>query len=132
FGAGDSRGFQRLVENAAGGTDERLAGKVFLVPRLLADQHEVRTLAPLSRHRLGGMLVERAAPAFVLGLGKLAQRRDRQANIIIGLELKFFLHPVAGINAGLLHWFGAPTPGSLPADIKTSLYLDCGAGAALL
>ena len=31
---------QRLVEDAPGGPDERLAGQVLLVARLLADQHE--------------------------------------------------------------------------------------------
>jgi hypothetical protein len=39
------------------------------------------------------VLVERAARAFVLGLGQLAQGRDRHA--IIGLELKSILHPDA-------------------------------------
>jgi hypothetical protein len=36
----DAGVLQRLIKNAAGGPDERLAGQVFLVARLLADQHE--------------------------------------------------------------------------------------------
>ena len=37
---GDAGVMQGLVENAAGRTDERLAGNVLFVARLLADQHE--------------------------------------------------------------------------------------------
>src|SRR5947208_12471059 len=56
--ARDSRILERLVENAAGGADERLAAQVFLVAGLLADQHDARALASFTRHRLGGVLVQ--------------------------------------------------------------------------
>src|ERR1700722_6050310 len=39
FLARDSRLAQRPVENLPGGADERLAGEIFLVARLLADEH---------------------------------------------------------------------------------------------
>ena len=50
---------------AAGRTNEGQTGFVFLVARLLADQHHRRAARPLPGHRLGGVLVERTAPAFV-------------------------------------------------------------------
>jgi hypothetical protein len=42
FVARDSRLTQRPVENLPGGADERLAGEIFLVARLFADEHEGR------------------------------------------------------------------------------------------
>jgi hypothetical protein len=50
----------------------------------------MRVLAPLTRHRLRGVPVERAARARVLGLGKLAQRSDRWR---IEVELRVVGHP---------------------------------------
>src|SRR5262249_37672719 len=52
---------QRTVEHPPGRADERLAREVFLIAWLLAHQHHVRGLARLARHRLGGVLVKRAA-----------------------------------------------------------------------
>jgi hypothetical protein len=85
--AGNSRVGQRPVENATGGADERLARKIFFVAGLLADQHHVGRSAPLARHCLGCVLVERAARAFVLGLGKLGKRVDRGGKLEIELRL---------------------------------------------
>src|SRR5262245_9528845 len=66
--------FERLIEDPPGRTHERLAGEVFLVAGLLADQHEPGAGAPFPRNDLGGELVERAARAFGFCL---AQRRQR-------------------------------------------------------
>ena len=41
------------VEDLAGRPDEGLSGNVFLVARLLADEHDFRRLRPLAEHRLG-------------------------------------------------------------------------------
>ncbi len=70
---------ERPVQYAAGRADERQAGLVLLVARLLADQHHRGPPRPLPRHRLGGVLVERTAPAFVLGRAQSRQRcHDRR------------------------------------------------------
>lgn len=58
----DARVLQGAIEHASGRTNERLAGTVLLVARLLANQQDGGILRTLARHRLGGVLVERAAP----------------------------------------------------------------------
>jgi hypothetical protein len=88
--AGNAGVFQRLIEDPSGRPDEWLAGKVFLVARLLADQHEMRVPAALAGNGLRCMLVERAARALLLGLPQLAQRGDRGKHI--EFELGFRLH----------------------------------------
>jgi len=55
------------VQDAARGTDEGQTGLVFLIARLLTDQHHRCTSRSLPGHRLGGVFVERTTPAFVLG-----------------------------------------------------------------
>src|SRR5260370_30215174 len=80
---------QRPVENAPGRADERLAGNIFLVAGLLADEHDVGGPAPLAPHRLRGVLVERTARAFILRLAKLRQRTDRWS------KLEVELHPLS-------------------------------------
>ena len=82
--------FQRPVENAPRRADKRLAGEIFLVTRLLADEHEVGRPAPLAWDRLCRVLVERTARAFVLRLGKLRQRSDGRRKVEI--ELRFLSH----------------------------------------
>lgn len=81
--AGDAGILQRGIENAAGRTDERFAGEIFLIARLLADEHEVGQARSLARHRLGGIAVERAAPAIAFGLGERAQGFDRLAIALV-------------------------------------------------
>ncbi|HSI71589.1 MAG TPA: hypothetical protein VK934_00310 [Fimbriimonas sp.] len=54
---------KRFVEHASGWADERMARKVFLVSRLLTDQHDACVERPLSEHRLGCVPVKRAARA---------------------------------------------------------------------
>src|SRR5205823_8305595 len=44
---------ERLVEEPAGGPDERPPGLVLLVPRLLPDQEHLGLLWPLAEHGLG-------------------------------------------------------------------------------
>src|ERR1700722_309350 len=61
------------VEDAAGRADERMALLVFLIARLLADQHDPRVLRPFARHDLRGGAIERAARAGGFGI---AQRRE--------------------------------------------------------
>ena len=135
--AGDLRFRQGLVENLAGGPDERLAGKVFLVAGLLAHQHQVRMPAPFAGDRLGRILIERTACAGVLGLGQLRQRLDCRNHI----ELKLGLLRHRGRSWQGKH-FDRSTPlhpGSSTGSsrsplehIKKSLYPYCGVPAALL
>src|SRR5439155_17707427 len=95
--------FQCPAETAPRRADKRLAGEIFLVTRLLADEHEVGRPASLAWHRLRRVLVERTARAFVLRLGKLRQRSDGRRKVEI--ELRFLSHralqslPPCRINA---------------------------------
>jgi diguanylate cyclase (GGDEF)-like protein len=66
---------ERLVEQPAGGADERPAGTILLVARLLADEHHVRGQRPFPEHRLRPDLPEMAAAAAG---GRLAQAREVQ------------------------------------------------------
>ena len=74
--AGNAGVLERGIEDAAGRADERLAGEVFLVARLFADQHEIGPARAFARHRLGGIPIERATPAIGLGLRQLLQGFD--------------------------------------------------------
>src|SRR5437899_12133488 len=75
LGAIDAGGLKGLIEDAAGGSDERLAFLVLAVTRLLADEHHARMLAPLAEDRLRARPVEIAAAAA----GRLlAQAVERQ------------------------------------------------------
>src|SRR5262249_59607364 len=78
---------QRTVEHPPRRSDKRLTREVFLVARLLADQHDVRGPAPLARYRLRRVLVEGAARAFVLRFGKVRQRVDCRRKLEIELRL---------------------------------------------
>ena len=49
----DAGFLQRAIEHLPGGTDERLAGEVFLVAGLLADQHDRGVLRAFAEHGLG-------------------------------------------------------------------------------
>src|SRR6185295_6277915 len=72
-GAVDAGLGERAVEHLPGRSDERLAGQILLVARLLADEHDPRVRRPLAEHGLGRVLVERAALAM---LGRLAGRGE--------------------------------------------------------
>jgi hypothetical protein len=67
----------RAVEYAAGRAHERASLQIFLVPRLLADQHQPRSRRALAGNDLGGMAIERAARARGLGLTQRRERGDR-------------------------------------------------------
>ena len=70
----DARLLQRLVEHTTGWTDEGMAIEIFIVARLLANQHQRRMSRALSGNRLGGELGEIAASA---GVFRFAQRLQR-------------------------------------------------------
>src|SRR3984957_17275062 len=89
---------KRLVENASGGTDERLAGQIFLVAGLFADQHEGGVLRPLAGHRLGRIAIERAAPAIGFGLRQFAERWDRGGGLVHNCRM-----PARGLRSKKRH-----------------------------
>jgi hypothetical protein len=78
--ARDAGAFQRLIQEAAGGTNEGAASQVFLIAWLLADQHQTRRSAALARHNLSGELVEGAA----LTLGFLSPQRVKGSGFACG------------------------------------------------
>jgi hypothetical protein len=51
----------RPIEHPTGRADERMAVQVLFIARLLADEHDARLGRSLTEHRLGRVLVERAA-----------------------------------------------------------------------
>ena len=57
----DARLDERVVEDSPRRADERLAGPVLLVARLLADQHHLRSRRALAEHGLGPNFPEVAA-----------------------------------------------------------------------
>jgi hypothetical protein len=85
--ARDLRLRQGVVEDLAGGADERLAGEVFLVAGLLAHQHQVSAPASFAWDRLGCILIERTTRARVFGPGQLRQRRDGTNDVELELGL---------------------------------------------
>ena len=44
--------FQGAIENFSGGPDKRFPGEVFLIARLLTDQHERRVPGPFAKNCL--------------------------------------------------------------------------------
>ena len=60
----DLGGCKRGIEQLTRGAHKRAAGKVLLVPRLLADEHHRRVEGSLAEHRLRAELVELAAGAL--------------------------------------------------------------------
>jgi hypothetical protein len=66
--------FQGFVQEATRGADERATRQVFLVSRLLSDQHQAGMRAALAGHYLGGELVKRAAGAVGFLGPKLRKR----------------------------------------------------------
>jgi hypothetical protein len=82
---------QRLVEDPAGRADERLAGDVFFVARLLTHQHEGGVAWAFARHRLRSVTVERTARAAFLGLGQVTQR-FRLCDGLVGGLFGFRIH----------------------------------------
>ena len=77
-------GFERLVEQGAGGADEGKAGEVFLVARLFADEHQPRGLRAPPEHGLRRVFVEVAARAGFRLARQFRQRFDgaRHRNLL--------------------------------------------------
>src|SRR5262245_13594222 len=136
--ARNSRLCQRAVEDAPRRADERLAAEILLVAGLLADEHDVSGSAALARHRLRCVLVERAARARVLGLGKLRERIDLRRKLEIKLRLPSHRALLASrcrplrVNAGPPRQFAAAGRFAPFRDIKKSLYPRCRRWRALL
>ena len=63
-----------LIEDAPGGSDERLAGNIFLVAWLLTDQHEPGANAPFAGNDLRGLLVKGTTRAAGLGVLQCTKR----------------------------------------------------------
>ena len=59
----DARFLERLVEQRSSRANEGSPGKIFLVARLLADEHDRGVERTFAEHRLGREPVEIAAPA---------------------------------------------------------------------
>src|SRR5438309_1719158 len=53
----DSRFLERAVHDFSGRTNERFPGNIFVIPRLLANEHDRRFLWTFAKYRLGGVLV---------------------------------------------------------------------------
>ena len=94
------------VEQLAGRADERAAGEILLVARLLADEHDARVERAFAEHGLGGVLVEMAAgAAFRLGEQRLpggeriAARLQRALGRVGGREAGLF----GGADSGPRH-----------------------------
>jgi hypothetical protein len=77
------------VEQLAGRPDEGLAGQVFLVARLLADEHDLRLLRAFAGNGLGRELPQFAAPAFVQFRRLLALRLGRFGAIGMTVPLRW-------------------------------------------
>src|SRR5262245_56268599 len=114
------------------------AAEVFLVAGLLAHEHDVSGPAALARHRLRCVLVERAARARVLGLGKLRERIDLRRKLEIKPRLPSHRALLANrcrplrVNAGPPRQFAAGGGFGAFRDIKKSLYPRCRRWRALL
>ncbi len=64
---------QRLVQHLTGGADERFAGEIFLIPRLLSDEHDARLGWAASEDGLGRGQMQFAALAGGGRLGKIRE-----------------------------------------------------------
>src|SRR5437899_9170575 len=71
----DARLLERLIEQPARRTDERLSLDVLAVTRLLPDKHDRCMLGTLSKHGLRARLVEIAGPAACRGIAQPGQCR---------------------------------------------------------
>jgi hypothetical protein len=85
----NARFLEGLIKDASGGTDEWLAGNVFLVARLLAHEHQMGVTPAFARHWLGRIFIKRAATAFVLGAGQFPQGGDCGRSIKVECKLPY-------------------------------------------
>src|ERR1051325_2176832 len=70
----DARFFERAIEQFAGRTDERMALQVFVVARLLADEHQFRALRSFSKYGLPRVLPQIAVAARLCRATHLRER----------------------------------------------------------
>jgi len=75
--------FQPLAEAPAALVDKRLAGEIFPVARLLADQHERRAGRAFAGNHLRRVSIKLAAPAVRLLAAQHRQRRDRRSEQVV-------------------------------------------------
>jgi hypothetical protein len=80
----EPRGFQRLVEEPAGGPDERPADAILLIPRLLANEECRGARRTFAEYRLGRVHPQIAAAAAGGRLSELRQSRTRGDEICRG------------------------------------------------
>src|SRR5215469_1454644 len=71
----DPRLDKAAVEKLSGGSDKRMTGEIFGIPRLLPDQHDAGRLRPFAEDGLCCFLVEMARGALS---GRVAQPGDRR------------------------------------------------------
>jgi hypothetical protein len=55
---------ERAIEQTTSRTDKRFAGEIFLIPWLLADQHDASGFLPLAENRLRGVAPQRTVAAM--------------------------------------------------------------------
>ena len=103
---------QGLVEQSAGGTDERAAFDIFAIARLLADQHHVGLLPAFSEHGLRSGFPKIAGLAAGGRELQLLQRRSRGDQRCGGLRLP------KGHGGG--RSIARPSPGSRPGAAASS------------
>ncbi len=107
------------VEKLAGGPDERPALLVFLIPRLLAHDHQPGVRRPFARHRLPGIAVKRAAGAAAQAARQIVQglRHGTSLRRLSALQDLFRAHWWQG-RGGKLHLAGAGLgPGDKLRDV---------------
>ena len=73
--SGDARFSERLVQDFPCRTDKGMAGSIFLIARLLADEQDRGMACPLTENGLGGAFIQIASRAFG---GRLAELRHAQ------------------------------------------------------
>jgi hypothetical protein len=94
---------ERPVEHLARRADERLAGEIFLVAGLLADQHDRGGGRSFAEHGLGGVLPQRTGAA---GAGFVAQHAEAVAgHLTLPSSIIGFAGPLPDSIGGGLVWF---------------------------
>ncbi|KRD19596.1 hypothetical protein ASE48_21335 [Mycobacterium sp. Root265] len=78
----DARFDQCLIQQAAGGSDERLARAVLLIAWLLAHQDESRGRGAGTEHRLIGVAVQLASAASPCRVGQRAEVAGRRYEVL--------------------------------------------------
>src|ERR1700674_224869 len=98
LGAIDPRFFERAIEKLAGWTDEWFTRQIFLISRLLAQEHKRRAFRSFAENGLGSVSVERAGCATSGSFCDNAQaRRIRHGSggavrLLLGFSWAFFCH----------------------------------------